>query len=72
MLGFISSLAYFVTLLKSREYRNVTRDVFVVPHTGYDLHFGDALAELFLGANDALGGFIAWAKKEKLWDNTGK
>lgn len=56
--------------MKSREYRNVNRDVFVVTQGGYDMHFEDGLADKFQAANGALADFIQEVKDQGLWDST--
>ena len=56
--------------MKSREHRKVNRDVFIVPHAGYDLHSGDTLVELITVVNDALDVFVKEMKNQGCWDNT--
>lgn len=56
--------------MKSRNYRNVNRDMFVVSQGGYDMHFEDTLAEHYDVLNTALSDFIAEVKSQGLWENT--
>ena len=56
--------------IKSRDFRKVNRDVFVIPHAGCDLHPGDTLYELFQVVDPALDNFIKELKKQKIDDNT--
>lgn len=62
--------------IKSRDFRKVNRDVFVIPHASYDLHAGDSLFELFEVVDPALENFIKELKEQEIsdsvsvWDNT--
>lgn len=56
--------------MKSAAHRKVNRDMFVVPHSQYDLHSGDTLVELITVVNDALGVFVKQLQAESLWKNT--
>lgn len=56
--------------IKSRNHRKVNRDVFVVPHQGYDLHSGDTLVELITVVNDALDVFVKEMNNQGIWDQT--
>ena len=56
--------------MKSREYRKVNREAFVLKHKGFDMHKADELAENFQVANAALDNFIQEVKSQGLWENT--
>ena len=65
-----SSFKAVAGYMKSREYRKVNRDVFVVSSSGYDMHNTDRLAGRFGELNNALADFIQEIKSQGLWGNT--
>ena len=65
-----SSFKAVAGYMKSREYRKVNRDVFVVSQSGYDMHKSDRLAGRFPELNNALADFIQEVKHQGLWGNT--
>lgn len=50
--------------MKSREYRKVNRDVFVLSQGGFDMHKEDTLAENFQDASSAMADFIQHLKAQ--------
>ena len=65
-----SSFKAVAGYMKSRKFRNVNRDVFVVSQGSYDMHSQDTLAENFQALNEALQGFIQEIKYQGLWEST--
>ncbi|KAL7539583.1 hypothetical protein ACHAXR_009408 [Thalassiosira sp. AJA248-18] len=65
-----SSFKAIAGYMKSREYRKVNRDVFVLSQGGFDMHSEDKLAERFQETNESLEGFIQEVKDQGLWNNT--
>lgn len=65
-----SSFKAVASYMKSRTYRKVNREVFVVGQGGYDMHSSDSLDEKFQEANSALDGFIQEVKNQGLWEST--
>eukprot|EP00985_Skeletonema_marinoi_P031822 scaffold37821_cov127-Skeletonema_marinoi.AAC.1 len=57
--------------MKSRQYRKVNREVFIVKQRGsYDGHDGNRIGELFSEANNAISNFVQTLKDLDLWDST--
>ena len=65
-----SSFKAVAGYMKSRSFRKVNRDVFVVSQNGFDMHKADELAESFQEVNEALDGFIQEIKSQGLWEST--
>eukprot|EP00804_Cyclotella_cryptica_P013853 CCRYP_002403-RF/>CCRYP_002403-RF protein AED:0.04 eAED:0.04 QI:361/1/1/1/0.81/0.82/17/505/2306 len=65
-----SSLKTVAENIRSRGFRKVDREVYVVPDFGYDLHFGNTLSELLRPVNDALKPFVEELKSQGIWDDT--
>jgi hypothetical protein len=65
-----SNLQAVAKNIRSRGFRKVNREVYVVPDHGYDLHFGNTLSSLLSPVNEALKSFISELKSEGVWDDT--
>lgn len=58
------------SMMQSRGFRKVDREVYVVPDFGYDLHFGNTLSELLIPVNDAMKKFVEELKSQGIWEDT--
>lgn len=58
------------SMMQSRGFRKVNREVYVVPDFGYDLHFGNTLSELLRPVNDAMKQFVEELKSQGIWEDT--
>lgn len=56
--------------MKSREYRKVNREFYVVKHEGYDHHGANEVSGKFKSANEAIMNFVSQLKSNGLYDNT--
>lgn len=56
--------------MKSRNFRKVNREVYVVKQEGYDHHGTNGVSDLFRKANGALQDFVTELKNQGLWENT--
>jgi len=65
-----SSLKTVAENMRSRGFRKVDREVYVVPDFGYDLHFGNTLSELLRPVNDAMKQFVEELKSQGIWEDT--
>ena len=65
-----NGLKAVATHMKSRAYRKVNRDVFVVNQNSFDMHKANNLEVRLADANGALSDFIKFLKDEELWEDT--
>ena len=65
-----SSFKAIIEYMKSRHFRKVNREVYVLSQDGYDNHDKNAVSDLFSKANDAIEDFVFELKQQGLWDNT--
>jgi hypothetical protein len=59
-----------IEFMKSRSFRKVNREVYVVKQGGYDHHRANEVDLLFETADNALEDFVAELKTQGLWEST--
>lgn len=60
----------FISHAKSRNYRKVNREIYVLKQTGYDHHGSNGVGDLFSSADNAIKNFVSGLKDLGLWEST--
>lgn len=64
------SFKAIIEFMKSRHFRKVDREVYILKQSGYDHHSENAVSDLFKIANDAIVDFVNELKNQGLWQST--